>query len=113
MSLQVKSKVSMRIKLKILFLYIGLIFISCNTNEGNNKPNIIIINVDDMGWKDLGYMGSHYYETPNIDQLSGSGMVFTNGYASAANCAPSRACLMTGKWTTRHGIYTVASSERG
>ena len=66
-----------------------------------------------MGWKDLGYMGSHYYETPNIDQLSGSGMVFTNGYASAANCAPSRACLMTGKWTTRHGIYTVASSERG
>ena len=103
----------MQIKLTIGFLYIGLIFISCNTNEGIKKPNIVIINVDDMGWKDLGYMGSQYYETPNIDQLSGSGMIFTNGYASAANCAPSRACLMTGKWTTRHGIYTVASSERG
>ena len=40
-------------------------------------------------------------------------MIFTNGYASAANCAPSRACLMTGKWTTRHGIYTVGNSDRG
>lgn len=103
----------MQVKLVIGFLYLGFMSISCNTNEGLKKPNIVIINVDDMGWKDLGYMGSHYYETPNIDQLSGSGMVFTNGYASAANCAPSRACLMTGKWTTRHGIYTVASSERG
>jgi len=103
----------MRIKLDISFVFIGLIFISCNTNEGIIKPNIVIINVDDMGWKDQGYMGSKYYETPNIDLLSSSGMIFTNGYASAANCAPSRACLMTGKWTTRHGIYTVASSERG
>lgn len=58
-------------------------------------------------------MGSEYNETPHIDALSESGMVFTNGYAAAANCAPSRASLMTGKWTTRHGIYTVGSSERG
>lgn len=87
--------------------------LSCDTTKDIKKPNIVIINVDDLGWKDLGYTGSQYYETPNIDELSRSGMVFTNGYASAANCAPSRACLMTGKWTTRHGIYTVASSERG
>lgn len=66
-----------------------------------------------MGWTDLGFMGSDYYETPNIDALSKLGMVFTNGYASAANCAPSRASLMTGKWSTRHGIYTVGSSQRG
>ncbi len=66
-----------------------------------------------MGWRDLGYMGSEYYETPNIDSLARLGMSFTNGYAAAANCAPSRACLMTGMWTPRHGIYTVASSERG
>lgn len=66
-----------------------------------------------MGWKDVGFMGSKYYETPNIDSLSSLGMVFTNGYASSANCAPSRASLMTGRWTTRHGIYTVNSSERG
>lgn len=66
-----------------------------------------------MGWKDVGFMGSEYYETPNIDALSTEGMVFTNGYAASSNCAPSRACLMTGQWTPRHGIYTVNSSERG
>jgi arylsulfatase A-like enzyme len=103
----------MWIKLTFIFLFIGLLLSSCDTNKDVPKPNIVIINVDDLGWKDLGYTGSRYYETPNIDQLSRSGMVFTNGYATAANCAPSRASLMTGKWTTRHGIYTVASSERG
>lgn len=66
-----------------------------------------------MGWRDVGFMGSEYYETPNIDSLAGLGMVFTNGYAAAANCAPSRASMMTGKWTPRHGIYTVGTSERG
>ena len=66
-----------------------------------------------MGWKDVGYMGSSYYETPNIDTLSKLGKVFLNGYAASANCVPSRASLMTGKWTTRHGMYTVNSSERG
>lgn len=88
---------------------------SCYSNNTTDeiKPNIVIINIDDMGWKDVGFMGSKYYETPNIDKLSASGMVFTNGYAASANCAPSRACLMTGKWTPRHGIYTVGSSERG
>ncbi|WP_282122035.1 sulfatase [Algibacter mikhailovii] len=84
------------------------------TNEKKNtKPNILVINIDDMGWKDVGFMGSEYYETPNIDNLSSLGMVFTNGYASASNCAPSRACLMTGQWTPRHGIYTVSPSTRG
>ena len=66
-----------------------------------------------MGWKDVGFMGSQYYETPNIDKLAAKGMVFTNGYAASSNCAPSRACLMTGKWTPRHGIYTVSPSTRG
>ncbi len=103
----------MWIKISTIFLFTGILLFSCDKNNDIQRPNIVIINVDDLGWKDLGYTGSQYYETPNIDQLSRYGMVFTNGYASAANCAPSRASLMTGKWTTRHGIYTVASSERG
>uniref|UniRef100_UPI0032172C11 sulfatase n=1 Tax=uncultured Draconibacterium sp. TaxID=1573823 RepID=UPI0032172C11 len=77
------------------------------------KPNIILINIDDMGWRDVGFMGSEYYETPNIDALAADGMIFTNAYAAASNCAPSRACLMSGQWTPRHGIYTVANSDRG
>jgi arylsulfatase A-like enzyme len=77
------------------------------------KPNIVLINIDDMGWRDVGFMGSKYYETPNLDRLARQGMIFTNAYAAAANCAPSRACLMSGQWTPRHGIYTVDNSDRG
>ncbi len=77
------------------------------------QPNFIFILIDDMGWKDAGFMGSRYYRTPNIDRLSQEGMVFTDAYAAAPNCAPSRACLLTGMYTPRHGIYTVNSSERG
>lgn len=86
---------------------------SCKTTIPPEHPNIVVINVDDMGWRDTGFMGSEYYDTPNIDSLAAMGRVFTNGYAAAANCAPSRACLMTGLWPPRHGIYTVGSSERG
>jgi arylsulfatase A-like enzyme len=81
--------------------------------RANLTPNILLINIDDMGWRDVGFMGSEYYETPNLDALAANGMIFTNAYASASNCAPSRASMMTGQWVQRHGIYTVDSSERG
>jgi arylsulfatase A-like enzyme len=79
----------------------------------DDPPNVLYINVDDLGWKDLGFMGSSYYETPHLDNLASEGMVFMQAYASAANCAPSRACLMSGQNTPRHGIYTVSNSDRG
>lgn len=94
----------------LLFLSIQTISTAQNTHK---KPNIVLINVDDLGWMDLGFMGSSYYETPNIDALANQGMVFTNAYASAANCAPSRACMLSGLNTPKHGVYTVGSSERG
>jgi arylsulfatase A-like enzyme len=81
--------------------------------EKAQKTNVLLINIDDLGWKDLGCMGNDYHETPNIDKLASEGMVFTNGYAGAANCAPSRACLMSGQTTSRHGIFTVGNSDRG
>jgi len=94
-----------------------LLFTFCFSNnsiaQNKTRPNIVLINIDDLGWKDLGYMGSDYYETPNIDLLAKEGMVYTNAYAGAANCAPSRACLLSGMNTTKHGVFTVASSERG
>ncbi len=64
-----------------------------------SQPNIILINIDDKGWRDVGFMGSEFYETPNIDKLADGGIIFTNAYATASNCAPSRACLMSGQWT--------------
>lgn len=44
----------------------------------NAQPNILLINIDDMGWRDVGFMGSEYYLTPNIDALAAEGMIFTN-----------------------------------
>ena len=78
-----------------------------------SHPNIVLFYVDDLGWSDLGYSGSSFYESPNIDRLANEGVVFDNAYACAPNCAPSRACLMSGMYTPRHGIYTVGSSARG
>lgn len=76
-------------------------------------PNIIFIMADDLGWNDLGVMGSDYYETPNIDKLASEGMLFTDAYSAAANSAPSRACFMSGMYTPRHGVFTVSPSARG
>lgn len=85
------------------------------------KPNFVFIIIDDLGWRDVGYMGRasalgeprSYYETPNIDKLASQGVVFTSAYSNAPNCAPTRACLMSGQYTPRHGVYTVGTSERG
>jgi len=93
-----------------LLSFFGLINIGWSQTS---RPNIVLIVADDLGWKDAGFMGSIYYETPNIDKLASQGMLFTNAYAAAANCAPSRACLMSGQNTPRHGIYTVGESDRG
>lgn len=98
---------------------LSLFTVQCSNSTNDNterivaKPNILLINIDDMGWRDVGFMGSEYYETPNIDALAADGMIFTNAYAAASNCAPSRACMMSGQWTPRHGIYTVGTSQRG
>lgn len=86
---------------------------SLEVRAGSKRPNVIFIMIDDMGWRDVGFMGSKYYETPNINKLAAEGMVFTNAYANAANCAPTRASFLTGQYTPRHGVYTVGNSDRG
>jgi len=77
------------------------------------KPNVVFILMDDMGAKDPACFGSDFFETPHIDRLAREGMKFTQAYANAPNCAPTRACLMTGQYTPRHGVYTVGNSDRG
>ena len=78
-----------------------------------DRPNVVLILIDDMGWKDIGVTGSTVHRTPNLDRLARTGMVFDAAYASAPNCAPTRACIMTGLWTPRHGVYTVEDSMGG
>ncbi len=98
----------------IIFITTILILNSLNCKSIiEAKPlNVVIFYADDLGWTDLG-VKSDYYETPVLDQLAKESMVFNQAYANAANCAPSRACLMTGMYPPRNGIYTVASAARG
>ncbi len=84
----------------------------------STPPNFLIVLVDDLGYGDLGadlsgIGGQKKHRTPNICRLAAEGLVLTNGYAAAPNCAPSRACLQTGRTTPRHGIYTVGTAARG
>ncbi len=68
------------------------------------KPNVLIFLVDDLGWKDLACTGSNYYETPNIDRIASQGVIFTESYSASTVSSPSRASIQTGKFTARHGV---------
>ncbi|EOR93813.1 Arylsulfatase [Arcticibacter svalbardensis MN12-7] len=76
-------------------------FFSCNVNNNQEvpkqKPNIIYILSDDMGYGDLGCYGQKTIKTPNIDKMASEGIIFTQHYAGSSVCAPSRASLMTGR----------------
>lgn len=69
--------------------------------SSERPPNIVLILADDLGWADLGVYGSTFYETPNLDGLAAEGMRFTDAYAAAAICSPSRASLLTGRSPAR------------
>ena len=97
----------------ILVLGILGIFAGCTISQKNNQPNIVLIIADDLGWADVGYNGAEFYETPNIDKLAADGMIFNRFYPGAANCAPSRATLLTGTYGPRHNVYIPQGLARG
>ena len=79
-----------------------------------DQPNIVLILIDDMGWRDITCYGSEFYETPNIDRLAAEGMTFTDAYAACPVCSPTRASIMTGKYPARVGITNyIPGEERG
>ncbi len=88
---------------RVLLFILGtwLIFGSCSPPRQNN---VVLILVDDLGWMDLGYSGSTFYETPHIDALSRRSMIFTNAYSSNPVCSPTRAAIMTGLHPSRINI---------
>ena len=87
---------------KITFLFITILIFSCS-NE-NEKPNLLFILVDDLGWTDVSYNKSDYYQTFHIDNLSETSMLFDNAYAASSVCSPTRASIMTGKHPVRVNI---------
>jgi arylsulfatase A-like enzyme len=76
-------------------------------------PNVIVVLVDDMGWKDLSCQGSDFYETPQIDRLAVTGMRFTTAYSACTVCSPTRAAMMTGQYPARlHLTDWIAGHHR-
>jgi arylsulfatase A-like enzyme len=99
---------------RLIFWLLGCAFLALPALGQNTRPpNIVLVLADDLGWKDVGYQGSDFYETPHLDRLAKAGMVFTQAYAGAGNCAPSRAVLLSGQYGPRHGVYAVDNTKRG
>lgn len=93
-------------KILLQFGVVFLFLVFCNNSIAQQKPNIIFILADDLGYGDLGCYGSEKIKTPNIDALAKNGIRFTNCYSGSTVCAPSRAALMT-------GLHTGHASIRG
>lgn len=95
-----------------LYLFFIHAFLACSSKSNSKKttekiaakPNIIVILLDDAGYADFGFMGSEDLETPHIDELAQSGVIFTDAHVSATVCAPSRAGLLTGIYQQRFGF---------
>jgi arylsulfatase A-like enzyme len=90
----------MRILLHAL-LPLLLVFNAAARAAEAERPNIVFILIDDMGWTDLHCFGSTVFETPNIDKLAAQGMKFTNAYAACTVCSPTRASILTGRYPAR------------
>ena len=105
-----------KLKFIILYFYILIHFGSCQIFAGNipEKPNLILIVADDLGYADLGIHGSKQIPTPYIDSIAKNGILFTSGYVSSPVCSPSRAGLMTGKNQVSFGFdNNLFPAQRG
>ncbi|HIN53934.1 MAG TPA: hypothetical protein EYM79_06445, partial [Planctomycetes bacterium] len=97
----------------LVFCLLCLLF-SPNLIQAADKPNIIYIMVDDMGYGDLGCYGQKVIKTPHIDQLAKEGMKFTDHYSGHTVCRPSRLVLLTGRHsgnTPIHGNHLTVPSR--
>ena len=99
-------------------LLVSLIFvIEALTLQAAEKPNIVFILADDMGWSDMAFNGGkehkHFYEAPHLDRLAASGMVFSRAYSGGPNCLPTRSCLLSGMYTPRTQIWTPGGLSKG
>lgn len=89
--------------LRCILLFVGCLW-AVSSTAGKERPNVLFILIDDLGWNDVGFNGSTFHETPNLDQLAKEWMRFDRYYTASPMCSPTRVTLMTGKNPVRHGV---------
>lgn len=94
-------------------LFIPVVLLAGLGLKAADRPNVLFILADDLGWRDLSVEGSTFYESPNIDRIANEGVRFTNGYATCQVCSPSRASIMTGKYPARLAITEWIGAKMG
>ncbi len=100
-------------------LLFALVALACGVRSAalgaEQRPNIIVILSDDLGYADLSCYGSTFHESPNLDRLAAGGMRFTQAYSSSPYCSPSRAAILTGRHPARLKItdYIPSNSKTG
>src|SRR5688572_22470429 len=87
-----------------LLLVLAFFAVTQNATAQPSRPNVVLILMDDLGYADVGCMGAKDIKTPNIDRIAAEGVRFTQFYANAPVCTPTRAGLMTGRWQQRVGL---------
>jgi arylsulfatase A-like enzyme len=104
-------------KIVCQLLIISMLIVGCKKVESNpkteQKPNVLIILTDDMGYGDISSFGQKHYKTPNIDNIAMQGVSCTSFYVPTPYCAPSRATLLTGRFPLRHGLIRNPTPDAG
>ena len=95
--------------MKFRLLFVFCLIVACLSNA-QDRPNIVLFLVDDMGWMDSEPYGSQFYDTPNMTRLSELSMRFTNAYALPL-CSPTRATILSGQYPTRHRVTTASGHQ--
>jgi len=107
----------MNLKINPIFYSSLLLFSGCTAKSQiaakEQKPNVLIILADDLGYGDISSYGQKNISTPNIDNLAKRGVRCTDFYAPTPYCAPSRATLLTGRFPLRHGLITNPAPDAG
>ena len=75
-----------------------LVALLCTVASAAERPNILFILIDDMGWMDIACQGNEHVHTPDINRLASEGIRFTDAYAAAPVCSPTRAAFLTGRF---------------
>ena len=101
----VEGRLTSRLLIAGLLAFLPLVYVHAQAPA--QKPNVVIIYGDDVGYADVGAYGAKLIPTPNIDKLASQGLLFTDGHCSAATCTPSRFSMLTGIHGFRHGVRVL------